>query len=112
MPFLKNAALEENAVLEERRVGIFSFGTDRIRRLANATATMHQAIVKALVHRSQRIIISQVPLAETAGFVAVLGEHVRDRHFIGMKTVVVRRKDHVLVHRDALRIAPGQERGA
>ena len=68
--------------------------------------------VEALVGRQQAVAVSKVPLAETTGRVAVFGEHVRDRHLIGVKTVVVRRKDHVLVHRDALRVAPGQERGA
>ena len=78
---------QPRAVMAERGAEIGAALVDRVGRVARLrqpAAVEHQRFLKTPVHRTHRVIIAQVPLAEDARAIAAGGEHFRQRRFVGM----------------------------
>ena len=70
-----------NAILKQRGVGVFAFGTDRVRWLPDSSSSMNKAVLKALIHSSQRIVVAEMPFSVDAGSIARVTKKFGHRHF-------------------------------
>ena len=55
--------------------------------------------------------MAEMPLADTGGVVAGFVKHIRNRHFIGVQSVVTVGKQHGL-HAESLVVTTGHQRGS
>ena len=95
------------AVVLEYRIPVAVAG--RSRRLADAAAPMHQGLVEPLVHRAQRVVVPEVPLAEDSRDVPVGRKQLGER--LGLRRH--QRATEIGVHHAGpVAVPPRQERCA
>jgi hypothetical protein len=69
--------------VEQDRVEVAA-AAGEVRRLAQAASLEDERLAEALVHRAHGVVVAQVPLAEDAGPVAPLAEHLRKGYLVGV----------------------------
>ena len=81
----------------------------RVRILADAAPFVHQGLLKSLVNRPHRCVVSQVPLAEDPCPIAGRSKHLSERDFVRIQE----RPAQVRVdHARPVVVSPGEQAGA